>query len=264
MTQQTWQHAHTRFPAVRRAMGRERTQLDDQQLEALLSERFGGVAAEDVENFMRDFQRVTKRMAKSVAPLAQGILRVVPGGQLLDPLLRTVAGTASQMGGSPDRPWHTPGSLTGPQRSGVVPASAPQPIPVTSPAVASPAVAAGTGSVQASEPLQQNPNAAAQLLMLLSRPETTQALLGLLMNRQRVALGNQQVPAAAFANALAEMASLAAEQAAPLPPRRNAYYFHADGTPRCNLADDAARAQLLFDDLIGADACQCSARGTSV
>ena len=91
--------------------------------------------------------------------------------------------------------------------------------------------------------------------MLLSRPETQQALMALLMNRRSVTTAGQAVPAAAFANALSEFANEAAQLA---PSRgRSRFYFDAAGQPRCDLGDDAARARLLFRELQNSADCRC-------
>ena len=50
--------ARTRYPAIRRAMGRERTQLNDAQLEAYVQEQLAGADALAVEDFMRNLQGV--------------------------------------------------------------------------------------------------------------------------------------------------------------------------------------------------------------
>ena len=61
--------------------------------------------------------------------------------------------------------------------------------------------------------------AVTQLLALLSRPETMQALSALLMGasgRQQVRVGARQAPVAAFANAISEYAAEIVEQADPV------------------------------------------------
>jgi hypothetical protein len=225
---------HTDFPAVRRVMGPERNRLDDDSVEQLLTELFPDSEPDDVEDWMGGLQS----FAKQAAPVAQ---RALPG---------VVQGAAQ--GAAIGGPW---GALIGAAAGGASsalaspgPTSRP-PAPTAPPAApsAAPAVVATTAA-----PPGIGTTPPAQLLALLSRPETMQALLALLLagsGRSTVAVGDKQVPAAAFANAIAETAALVAETASPLHAGRTDYLFDAEGLARTDLANPSARAALLLSDL---------------
>jgi len=222
----------TGYPAIRRSLNTNQAYLDDQQLEIYVSEIFPGSSAEDVENFMRSLQR----FGRQVAPVAQralpGIIQgAAQGGMVAGPwgaLAGAVGGGAASLlsGGGRSRPQSQPQR---PQQ------------PVSPAQQAAPAVA-----VSSMAPIQQ-------LLALLSRPETMQALSALLMSsagRSHVSVGNQSAPAAAFANAIAELAAEAAEAAySESPTNISEYLIDSDGSPRCDLVNSAERAQLLLADI---------------
>ncbi|MCW8934382.1 MAG: hypothetical protein OQK98_06635 [Gammaproteobacteria bacterium] len=224
----------TAYPAIRRSFNTNQAYLDDQQLEIYVSELFPGSSAEDVENFMRSLQR----FGRQVAPVAQ---RALPG---------IIQGAAQ--GGTVAGPW---GALAGAVGGGAAsllsgrgrsrPQSQPQrPQQPASPA--QPAAPATATAVSSMAPIQQ-------LLALLSRPETMQALSALLMSsagRSHVSVGNQSAPAAAFANAIAELAAEAAEAAySESPANISEYLIDSDGSPRCDLVNSAERAHLLLADI---------------
>jgi hypothetical protein len=226
----------TDFPAVRRVMGAERTRLDDDSVERLLTELFPDSEPEDVEDFMGSLQS----FAKQAAPVAQKALPGVVSGAAQGAaiggpwgaLIGAAAGGASSALSSPK-----PGS-SAPAPPVAAPIAAPAPAPIAAPSTTTPAGVAATPP--------------AQLLALLSRPETMQALLALLLSgsgRSSVAVGDKQVPAVAFANAIAETAALVAETAAPAHPSASDYLFDAEGLARTDVANPSARAALLLSDL---------------
>jgi hypothetical protein len=93
---------------------------------------------------------------------------------------------------------------------------------------------------------------------LLSRPETMQALLSLVMStagRGSIPLGSMQVPPAAFANAISELAAQAAEVAGVLTQDRDwDHLVDALGNLRCDVVNPAERAALLVTDVLAAGA----------
>jgi hypothetical protein len=121
-------------------------------------------------------------------------------------------------------------------------------MPMTPPLAAPPGVAPGAPAA-----------AAAQLLALLSRPETMQALLALMLasqGRATVPVGTQQVPPAAFANAIAELASVAALDDTPAGRDAAEHLFDDVGRPRGDLANPAERAAILLADLASVAAAE--------
>lgn len=239
----------TEYPAVRRVMGPDRDLLDDDALEQRLEDLFPGAAAEDVENFMRTLQS----FGRQVAPVAQralpGVVQgAVQGGTIAGPW----GALAGAIGGG------VAGALSDPSRPGAPPAPpagvAPPP-PGAAPAVSVAAIPAPGSAGPAP--------ATAQLLALLSRPETLQALLALLMpgaGRSTVQVGAQPVPAAAFANAIAETAAAAADAAGhPLEQSVSEYLFDSLGQPRADLVNPGERAALLLSDLAAVAAQEAEA-----
>ena len=75
----------TDYPAIRRVMGREREQLSDGALEALLERAFPDAEPLEVEDFMGSLQR----LARQAAPVVQQIAPAVAQGAMTG---ATVAG----------------------------------------------------------------------------------------------------------------------------------------------------------------------------
>jgi hypothetical protein len=93
--------------------------------------------------------------------------------------------------------------------------------------------------------------AAAALLEVMTPPATLEALMTVLMQaagRTTVKVGPQQVPPAAFANAIAEFASIAAANDTPTELADD-YLYGESGWPRGDLANPAERAVILLSDL---------------
>ncbi|MGE5831123.1 MAG: hypothetical protein ACM30G_22570 [Micromonosporaceae bacterium] len=195
---------YTEYPAVRRVMGPQRVHLDDAELEDLLVDRFPGADPLDVEDFMRDVQR----FGKNTAPLAnralpgalqgaaQGAMVAGPYGALAGGAVGAAGGLAARRSPAPHR------------RAGA-------PRPATPPAGRSGGATRGNAArIPPPLPRRETPTPAAQLLALLSQPETLQALLALALadaGRQRLRVGDGTVPSAAFARAISRLAGEAAE-----------------------------------------------------
>jgi hypothetical protein len=240
----------TSYPAIRRVMGPERERMDDAAIEDLVGELFPEADVEDVENFMRTVQS----FGKQVAPLAQralpGIIQgAATGGTVAGPwgaLAGAIGGGAASLlssGGSRGAP---------PARAAAQP---PAPPPAAVPPAVEPPAAPGAPAPIAppAAPVTAGAAPTAQLMALLSRPETMQALLSMLMagsGRSTVSVGAQPVPAPAFANAISELAGQAAEHAAiPAGAATAGYLVDAAGQPRCDMANPAERASLLLADI---------------
>lgn len=226
--------ADTDYPAVRRVMGPRRERLDDPELEDMLVEMFPGAEPEDVENFMKTMQQ----FGKHAAPLAQKALPGMMKGASQGAVAGPWGAAAGAIGGGAasllSRPKGTPSSaMSAPAAIGV-------PLAVEPPAATLPVGAAPADAV-------------AQLLVLLSRPETIQALLALLLTaagRSTVPVGERNVAPTEFANAVAETAAIAAETAG---------HGFQDGFPesllddqgrtRCDVVNPTERALLLVTDL---------------
>lgn len=202
--------SRTAYPAVRLSMSQDHVMIDDAAIESLLSDLFPGSHPDDVENFAQAFRNVTK----TVAPIAQralpgaiqgastGMMVGGPYGALFGALgggaISALSGSSqAQQPSQTTTPPAQPAAVPTPTRAHAQPVSAPFRGPTT--AVPS----AGVAASQA---------AAAQLLALLSRPETLQALMALAMQaqgRRTVTVGSARVPARALANALSDLAAIA-------------------------------------------------------
>ena len=247
----------TDYPAIRRIMGRQRETLDDSQLEALLAEAFPGADPEDVEDFMRSVQQ----FGKQVAPVAQKALPGVIQG----------ATTGAAVGG----PWGAAAGAVGGGAASLLAPAGPRQAPkpraprpgITGPVLPPPSAAPGAPVVGPAPAAAQVPPpsaapgapvvgpapAAAQLMALLSRPETMHAMLALVLGnlgRNTVVVGQRPIPAAEFANAVAEFAAEAVTQVepsaeTPLPE----HLVDERGLARGDIVNPAERAALLATDL---------------
>lgn len=239
MTSRAWRISQTSYPAVRKVMGPERAEIDDEYLEGMLGELFPHAAPEDVEDFMGTLQRA----ANVVAPMAQkalpGIMQgAVQGATIGGPwgaLAGAVGGGAmSLLGGGQ--------AAAGGTSPAAPPPAAPSPPVAPAPASLSMGGAAGSNA------------AAAQLLALLSRPETMQALLALLMGnagRPAVAAGTSAQAPAAFANAISELAAEAALQGSIGCSCQHG--SHWGDCADCSQASPREHAARLMEQLSGAD-----------
>jgi hypothetical protein len=216
-------------------MGEQRMRVDDDALESMLEELFPDADPADVESYMGTLQR----FGNEVAPIAS---RALPGAV-------QGAVTGAGVGG----PY---GALAG-AALGAAGALAPQPRP-TAPAPSSAPVQPPTAvqppappATAPSPPVPPQAAAAAALLEILANRATIDALLGILMQaagRTTVTVGDKQVPPAAFANAIAEYAAIAAEQDTTTEASAD-YLYGESGWPRGDLANPAERAAILLTDL---------------
>ena len=256
----TMRWSDTSYPAVRRVMGPERERMTDEALEDMLGDLFPEAAPGDVEDFMRSVQT----FGKQVAPLAQralpGVIQGATTGATVAGPWGAVAGAigggaAGLLGGGGTKPAPRPQPSAPLPQVPAPPVPAPMtpqpavmpPSPVAEPGPAAPVAAPPTGA--AAVPATAAP---AQLLALLSRPETMLALLSMLMasaGRSTVTVGTQAVPANAFANAISELAEEAAFAAMPGSGAASRYLYDPAGNPRCDIASPAERASLLLADV---------------
>jgi hypothetical protein len=251
----TMRWSDTSYPAVRRVMGPERERMTDEALEDMLGDLFPEAAPGDVEDFMRSLQT----FGKQVAPLAQralpGVIQGATTGATVAGPWGAVAGAigggaAGLLGGSGAKPAPRPQPPASPPP---VPAPmTPQPAMMPPSPVAEPSSPAPVAAPPASAAAVTATAAPAQLLALLSRPETMLALLSMLMasaGRNTVTVGTQAVPANAFANAISELAEEAAFAATPGSGAASRYLYDPAGNPRCDIASPAERASLLLADV---------------
>ena len=232
----------TDYPAVRRVMGEHRLHLDDDALESMLEGLFPDSDPADVESFMGTIQR----FGKDVAPIAQ---RALPGAVQGALTGASVAGPYGALAGAALGGF---GAVSAPQGAArpatpTTPAGPVQPAPTPAPAPAPPA---GAAPATPGVPTAQQA-AAGALLELLTNKATLEALLAQLLpavGRSTIKVGDKQVPPAAFANAIAEFAAIAAEAGTDTAGPADHLYGES-GWPRGDLANPAERASILLSDL---------------
>jgi outer membrane biosynthesis protein TonB len=253
----------TDYPAVRRVMGEHRLHLDDDALESVLEELFPDSDPAHVESFMGSWQR----FGKEVAPIAQ---RALPGAVQGAMTGASVGGPYGALAGLAI--GATTGALTAPQGPAkpVAPATptAPVPPPTTMPApppttmpapppttmpapppTTMPAPPPTTAATTPNPPMAAK--AAEALLAIITNEATINALQAYLLQtlgRSTVTVGDKQVPPAAFANAIAEFAAIAAENAMATEATTD-YLYGDSGWPRGDLASPLERAEILLSDL---------------
>jgi hypothetical protein len=260
-----WDIPGTEYPVTRSVLSAEGSDLDDNELEDVLAEMFPGAAPDEVEDFLGSIAKIGSK----VAPLAQkalpGIIQgAVTGGTVAGPygaLIGAVGGGAASLlggGGAPAAP--RPGPAPAPTPAPVATPTPTPPVPPPPQAAAEPTPSPpGTATAPspaptapAPQPSTANP-AAAQLLSLLSRPETQQALMALLMadkGRPTVQVGARNVPAEAFATAISEYAADAAQSVyRPLGSGLAEHLTDDTGGARCDVANPRERAAVLAADL---------------
>ncbi len=259
--------AETSYPAVQLAMAPHYRGLRDAEIEAILEERFSGASPEDVENFMKTLQKI----GKVAAPIAQkalpGVIQGASTGMVAGPwgaLAGGLAGGAASLlaGGGPKAQRTGAAAPVAPSPVSAPPAPAVSPVPSPAPTAmppARPAPAVAMAQVPMRPPGRQDPavEAAARLILLLSRPQVQQALLALLLGevgRRNIPVQGRQVPVESFADALAELSADLAERAMTEPPPASGtaddWTTGADGAPLIDASNPTERATLLFGNLI--------------
>ena len=225
-------------------MGPDRMRLSDPQLEAMIESSFPDSSAQDVENFMSSIQKFARQAAPVVQQLAPVAAKGAMSGATVGGPWGAAIGGLGAVAGS-----LISGGAKRPAR-GRAPVPSAQPLQMAPAPVAAPPAAPGGGALAGAGVVAGagvNSAAAAQLITLLSRPETMQALLALLLGqagRTSIPVGEHQIPATAFADALSELASEAGGSA-----RTSGYWFDQHGEPRCDLANARSRAGLVWNDV---------------
>jgi hypothetical protein len=268
----------TDYPAVRRVMGEHRLHLDDDALESVLEELFPDSDPAHVESFFGSMQR----FGKEVAPIAQ---RAVPGavqgamtgasvggpyGALAGLAIGATTGALSAPQGPakpvapatptapvppPIMPAPPPTTMPAPPPTTMpapLPTTMPAPLPTTMPAPLPTTMPAPPPTTAATTPNPPMAAKAAEALLAIITNEATinalQAYLLQTLGRSTVTVGDKQVPPAAFANAIAEFAAIAAENAMATEATTD-YLYGDSGWPRGDLASPLERAEILLSDL---------------
>jgi hypothetical protein len=243
----------TDYPAVRRVMGEHRLRVDDDALESMLAELFPDTDPADVESFMGTLQR----FGNEIAPIAQ---RALPGAVQGAMTGATVAGPYGALAGAALGAF---GAATAPQspakptapRTPATPmppttAAAPMALaaPVQAPPTPVPPPAPTPGTADALTAQQAAAGAILEILTSKAGLAALQAMLLQAAGRPAIKVGDKQVPPAAFANAIAEFAAIAAEGGTAAEGTSDHLYGES-GWPRGDLASPTERASILLGDL---------------
>lgn len=251
--------AMTQYPTVRLASRNGAIALTDERLRMQLQEMFPDAEPEDVENFMRTLRKIGKQLepiGRQILPVlakaAPGAIQGAMTGMAAGPygaLAGAGIGAVASVLSSPPRQSSRAPQTAAPARAAPIPRA---PVSRSPARAASPAPMPSRSRATPGRALPQaGQTAVAQLLALLSRPETLQALSALMMGqrgRQQVRVGQAQVPVAAFANAIAEFAGAAADACAPCAAADRHLAQLQDA--QIDIANPAARAQALLQLLL--------------
>lgn len=254
----------TSFPLLRSCLAAEFSDLNDEQLDAVVAEIFGADAtAGDIESFWSDIGRGLSRAGQSVAKalpsIAQGaatgagfggpigaLVGAVAGGAggiLSQSRNKTLRGIGSAVGGV--------GQIASTIRGGGLGSLAN--IALGGLAKAAPGGAGGPLGSLAGGLARAIPGAggsANALMGLLSRPETMQAMMSSTLGaagRSRVMVGNQPVGVQSIMSAIGNLAGRAgAEAAADTSEGLPDYFLDAEGEPEIDPADADQRTDALL------------------
>lgn len=230
------------YRALRGVLAPEYAELPPEELERTLDGMFGEGAAEDLENFWRTLKRVGRGAGQVLQKAA--------------PIIGTVAGTAfggpvgAALGGAAGKALS--GALGGAMRGQSAGRIASGALSGALSGVAGGAARGGAGGLMG--------GAASQLLGVLRRPETLQALMGMALGpagRRSVPVAGRPVPAAAFTNLLGVLANQAAAEhhAATAADSGGvpSYLLDAAGEFIVDPTDPAQRAEVLLGRLAAAE-----------
>lgn len=258
----------TAYPHLRESLSPEFVEVSDEQLGGIVAELYGdGVAAEDVENFLRDvgrgFQRVGRGAAKFAGQAAPGIIQGATTGAALGPwgaLAGAVVGGAGSVLSRQRNPTlrgignvvggvtRAAGGLTG---GGALRNAAGLAL-----GGARGGAAGGLGQLAGSLGPQLaaaaggrgfNANA---LLGVLSRPETLRALSAAALSpygRPQVPVGAQQVPVQSILGTVGQLAGRAAAEAEYESEHYPEHYFDSAGELAIDPADAEQRTWALLE-----------------
>jgi len=265
------------YPELREILAPEFADLPPERLEAVLGHALGGGSVEDMEGFWSSFKDFG-RAAGGVLQKALPVVATVAGTALGGPVGAAVGGAAGQalsgaLGGALSGPNRGRGQrvlsglaggalqgVSGVLGGGGVAGGLGKALPGPFGAIAGAVAPALGGLAGGGSP------AAAQLARTITRPETLQALLSMVMGgagRRQVPVAGTPVPVSAFANLLGQLANQASAE------YHQSIAGETAGTPMYLLddagefigdpADPASRAEVLLRRLGEADALEAAA-----
>lgn len=225
------------YPNVRSIVSENFAALSEEALEDALEPMLNGMTLDEYESFLNNLSRFGQSAGNVLSRAASGALpgavqgatagsALGPYGALVGGVLGAVGGgvqsyQASQPRGStqsqaaPTTQTGTRGAQVQAQPAGTVSPPASMSHPQITQSQQTTLQPRASQTAQAYAPTQQNGSASSQLIALLSRPETLQALLAMTMGqsgRRNLEIGGRQVPVAAIANLLSTLAQQTVSQ----------------------------------------------------
>lgn len=187
------------YEAVRGVLAPEYAELPNTNVEHLVEDLFAGqLTAGDLEDFLGTLKKIGRAAAPVVSRALPGAIQGATTGAALGPWGALggalVGGTTGALGGGGRPRAHAPR------------AAAPPPAMAPGAGIPAPAVAPVAAAAPMTTP------AAAQLLMVLFRPEVLQALASMMLGsagRRAIPVSGSSVPVAAVGTMVGELASLA-------------------------------------------------------
>lgn len=257
------------YPYVRCVLSEDYAYLSEAQLEDTLEPVLGDMSLEEYEDFLRDMSRFGKQAGNVLSRAAPGALSGAMQGATAGAALGPYGMLAGALGGAAlggfqsyqtsQQPRPTPIQTQPPLQQ------APTPPPATittatTTAPTSPYQSSPAQTIRSPIPSLASGSASAQLLSVLTRPETLQALLSMVMaqtGRREIQVGGTQVPVAAFSNLISTLAQRSAVQQnnviANTTQSTPEYLLDEYGEFICDPMDAEQRADVLLS-LINEDA----------
>ncbi len=256
------------YPHLRNILSEELASLPTVQLEEAVEPMLGNMTIEEYEDFLSSLSKYGKQVGNVLTRAAPGALSgavqgatmgsaMGPYGALIGGALGAVGGglQSYQASGQQARTNQSPAGQQPTVRQTVVRPSVQPAVTNLNQATFAPA-SGGLNRNPVSQPLPGAVlpgSAAAQLLAVLSRPETLQAILSMMMSqagRSNVQVGQTQVPVAAFSNMISTLAQrssaqqnqIVASQAQSTPE----YLQDENGEFICDPMDAEQRADVLL------------------
>ncbi len=230
-----------RFSGLRHVLSTDYNELTDNEVEQVLDSVMGEGAAEDLESFWGQVQKIGSTAGGYLKNAAPGMIQGATTGAALGPwgivggALTGGAASIAQQAAAPKgtRPAIPSGALPAGIPGGPAPAHAPQ-LP--------------------SVPRPDGSPAAGQLLQLLARPEIVQALLSMAMGsagRPSVRVGDTPVPVGGITNLLGVLANQASAEYHAVTAGEStgtpAYLLDRTGEFVCDPTNAADRAGVVLN-----------------
>ncbi len=230
-----------RFANLRHVLSTDYNELADDEVEQVLDSVWGEGAAEDLESFWGQVQKIGSTAGGYLKNAAPGMIQGATTGAALGPW-GIVGGALAGGAASIAQQATAPKGARGPIPAGGLPAGIPG------------GQAAGHATQLPPVPPPNGSPAAGQLLQLLARPEIVQALMSMAMGsagRPSVRVGDTPVPVGGITNLLGVLANQASAEYHAVTVGEStgtpAYLLDRTGEFVCDPTNAAERAGVVLD-----------------